>query len=108
MDAEKSAFGESQEFQGKIHVIVLRPIPTGLQVERVVPHEHRQLVWGWWRQWTDREIHSAPFSCPIGREVATDASVKLKQQAFIQRRATKILPLHGLLQASDALTEKGC
>ena len=54
----------------------------------------------------DGHFHGAPFSGPLGREIAADAGVELRQEIFIERSHRKFLGQHRRLQPSDAPGEQ--
>lgn len=107
VNAEEAPLGKGEEFQGEVNVLARCSVPSSLNIQHVVAHEHGQMMRGGRGQRADGHFHGPPFSGPIGRQVAADAAVKLGDEAFIQWPGLELFGLHGLFQPRDTLPEEG-
>lgn len=99
-------FGESEELQREFDIVACRAVPAGLEVERVVAHEHGELMRRGRGERTDGDLDGPPLASPTGHKVAADAFVKIAEERFVEAARVEILALHGFLQPRDPLGEE--
>ena len=87
VDFSRVSMRAGRQFEGEFNVTTRRVRPAGLKIEHVVPHEHGHLVRGGWSERADGDFHGAPFTSPLGGEVAAEAGVEVRRLSSSGREA---------------------